>query len=523
MAKVVIDPITRIEGHLRITCEVENGKVKDAWNTCTLFRGFEIFMEGVDPRDTWHYAQRICGVCPTPHALNSAVAAEHAMGVDKVPDNARLIRNMLEATQIGYDSILWFYILNAFDYVNVPNAAKAKTADPQLRAIQEQLKAVLGSGQTNLFSNHYWDHPGYVLPAEVDLALTSHYLASIEAQQWANQACAVIAGKFPMIMNMAAGGVTQLPSIEDIVYYKDMMSRVKEFTETVMWPDLLAVAGAFPELATFGVGVGNHLTWGLLDGESQEPGDRVFPPGAIFAKTLKTEPVDPSKIALYTKHSYFADSMGGGRGPFEVGQAEIEFTDYPPIEGDELPSGKYDWTRAARYPSPSGADVPMEVGPLSEVLVAYLAKKPDVVRYVDEALAAVGAPGKPEVLLSNLGRVAARVIKARVNCDYALSWADELLNNLKAGDTECFIQGDHNATGEGVSGYDAPRGALSHHVRIADGKVTKYAAVPASNWNLAPRDDNGVRGPVEEALIGTPVVDPTKPLEILRTVHTFDP
>ena len=212
MTKVVIDPITRIEGHLRITVEVENGKVKDAWNTCTMFRGFEIFMETIDPRDTWHYAQRICGVCPNPHAINSATAAERAMGVAKVPDNARLVRNMLDACQVGYDSILWFYILNAFDYVNVPNVLNAKTTDPELLGIQNTVKGIATGGQTNLFSNHYWDHPGYVLPPEVDLLLTAHYLQSIQAQQWANEACAVIAGKFPMIMNMAAGGVTQLPA-----------------------------------------------------------------------------------------------------------------------------------------------------------------------------------------------------------------------------------------------------------------------------------------------------------------------
>jgi [NiFe] hydrogenase large subunit len=523
MTKVVIDPITRIEGHLRITCEVENGKVKDAWNTTTLFRGFEIFMEGIDPRDTWHYAQRICGVCPNPHAQNSATAAERAMGVDKVVDNARLIRNMLDATQLGYDSILWFYILNAFDYVNVPDVLNAKTADPQLLAIQERVKAIATSGQVNPFSNHYWDHPGYKLPPEVNLALTSHYLQAIEAQQWANQATAVIAGKFPMIMTMAAGGVTQLPDISDINYYLDRMDLVKQFTEQVMWPDLLAVAGAFPELATFGQGVGNFLTWGLLDDKSQDPYKRLFPRGAVFGGKLKVEKADPAEARLYTQHSYYDDAMGKGKKPFDVGQKAIQFDGYEPIDDESFPKGKYDWTRAARYPNPSGKDVPMEVGPLSEVLVAYLNGQPDVKKYVDEVLAAVGAAGKPEVLVSNLGRVAARVIKARVNTDHAAEWAMSLLENIKGGDTSCFTTPDVMRDGEGISGYDAPRGALSHYCRISGGKTTKYATVPASNWNLAPRDDMGQRGPVEEALVGTPVVDPSKPLEILRTVHTFDP
>jgi [NiFe] hydrogenase large subunit len=523
MTKVVIDPITRIEGHLRITCEVENGKVKDAWNTTTLFRGFEIFMEGIDPRDTWHYAQRICGVCPNPHALNSATAAERAMGVDKVVDNARLVRNMLDATQLGYDSILWFYILNAFDYVNVPDVLNAKTTDPQLLAIQERVKAIATSGQVNPFSNHYWDHPGYKLPPEVNLTLTSHYLQAIEAQQWANQAGAVIGGKFPMIMSIAAGGVTQLPDLSDINYYLDRMDLVKQFTETVMWPDLLAVAGAFPELATFGQGVGNFLTWGLLDDKSQDPEKRLFPRGAIFGGKLKVEKADPAEARLYTQHSYCDDAMGKGKKPFDVGQKAIQFDGYEPIDDESFPKGKYDWTRAARYPNPSGKDVPMEVGPLSEVLVAYLNGQPDVKKYVDQVLAAVGATGKPEILVSNLGRVAARVIKARVNMDHAAEWAMSLLENIKGGDTSCFSEVDVMRDGEGISGYDAPRGALSHYCRISGGKTTKYAAVPASNWNLAPRDDMGQRGPVEEALVGTPIADPSKPLEILRTVHTFDP
>jgi [NiFe] hydrogenase large subunit len=524
MTKVVIDPITRIEGHLRITVEVEGGKVKDAWNTCTLFRGFEIFMENIDPRDTWQYAQRICGVCPNPHAVNSATAAERAMGVEKVPDNARLVRNMLDATQVGYDSLLWFYILNAFDYVNVPDVVNAKTTDPQLMAIQSQVKTILASGQVNLFSNQYWDHPGYQkLPPEVNLVLTSHYIQSIEAQQWANQACAVIAGKFPMIMNMAAGGVTQLPNIEDVNYYLDRMQLVKEFTETVMWPDLLAVAGAFPELATFGQGCGNFLTWGSLEDKSQDPYKRILPRGAIFNKDLKVQKCDPAEARLYTKYSYYDDAMGAGKRPLEVGQKDIQFEKYPPIEGDAFPEGKYDWTRSARYPSPAGKDVPMEVGPLSEMLVAYASGQKEVVAYVDEVLAAIGMAGKPEVLISNLGRVAARVIKARVFNDHAAEWGMLLLENIKAGDYSVFTEPNLMAQGEGISGYDAPRGALSHYCRVSGGKVTRYAAVPASNWNLAPRDDSGVRGPVEEALIGTPVVDPTKPLEILRTVHTFDP
>ena len=524
MAKVVIDPVTRIEGHLRITCEVENGKVVDAWNTCTLFRGFEIFMEGIKPADTWQFAQRICGVCPTPHAINSATAAERAMGVEKVVDNARLVRNMLDTAQIGYDSILWFYILNAFDYVNVPDAANAKPTDPELKAIQAQVKAVLDSGQIGVFSNMYWDNPGYVLDAETNLLLTAHYLQAIEAQQWANQAAAVIAGKFPMIMTMAAGGMTQLPNLEEIIFYQDRMSLVKEFNETVMFNDLLAVAGAYKELANYGQGCGNYLTWGVMDDKSQDPYDRLLPRGGIFDRQLKVDKVDPKDAHIYTKYSYYPDDVGMGKTPLDASRRPSSSRRGRRLRAPEFPSGKYDWTRSARYPNPSAKDVPMEVGPLASILVAYVDGQKDVVKYVDQVLAALGATGKPEVLMSSLGRIAARVIKALVITDYALDWSAQLLANMKAGDTSIFTEPPNQAgDGSGVSGLDAPRGALSHYCEMKGGNVSRYAAVPASNWNFAPRDDDGVRGPVEQALIGTPVGNPEEPLEILRTVHTFDP
>lgn len=523
--KVVIDPVTRIEGHLRITCAVENGKVVDAWNTCTMFRGFEIFMKDRNPFDCWHFAMRICGVCPTPHGVVAATAAERAMGVGNVPDNARLVRNMLQASMIGYDHILWFYQLNAFDYVNVPDAINAKTNDPELIAIQNQLKAIATSGQVDIISNQWWSSPAYLLTPEQNLILTSHYLQAIQVQQFANQAAAVLAGKFPMIMTLAAGGVTNLPSIEAIIYYRDMMSQVKDFVDAVLWNDMLAVAAVYKNLATFGQGVGNFLSWGILDAKSQAMQDRVFPSGAIFkgALTNITQP-DPAKIQMFTKNSWFPDDLGAGKPPLDTGQEPQDFTQLPPITGPAFPSGKYDWTQAARYPDPSGNPVPMEVGPLAEVIIAYVKGEPLVKKYVDEVLAAIGAPGKPEVLVSNLGRVAARVIKARVNTDTALGWSDELLANVKAGDTTCWIDPpNRNGSGEGFGASDAPRGALSHYCRMENGKTTAWAAVPPSTWNLSPRDDKGVRGPVEQALIGTPVADVTAPIEIVRTVHTFDP
>ncbi|HEY3374762.1 MAG TPA: nickel-dependent hydrogenase large subunit [Candidatus Aquicultor sp.] len=521
MAKVVIDPVTRIEGHLRITAVVENGKVTDAWNTATLFRGFEIFMKGRDPRDSWHFAQRICGVCPTPHGTASAMAAEHAMGIEKVTDNARLVRNMMEAAQIAYDHILWFYILNAFDYVNVPNALNAKAATPALKAVQDRVMAVVKSGQLGPFANMFWDHPAYKLPAELDLELTAHYLSSIEIQQRANEATALMGGKFPMIMNNAAGGVTMLPRVEDIISYQTAMQDIQTFIDSVMLPDLLTIAPFYKDLATNGQGVGNYLSWGVLDEASQNPEDRLFPRGAIFDRKLALEKVDPDQVKMFTKSSFYADSQGAGKHPLDAGQELFQKDPaLPPLEGKALPVKKYDWTQAARYGSDNR---PMEVGPLAQVLVSYLAGRPEAKTLVDSTLKTLGVPGRVDLLMSNLGRIAARVIKAKINADNAVRWSNDLLNNVKAGKTDVFTDKAVPSTGTGVGAWDAPRGALSHYMRIANGKIGAYAAVPASNWNLSPRDDKGVRGPVEEALVGMPVVDPTKPLEILRVVHTFDP
>ncbi len=544
MAKVVIDPITRIEGHLRITTTVENGKVVDAWNSATLFRGFEVFMRDRHPNDCWHFAQRICGVCPTPHAHNSVLACERAMGVTKVPDNARLVRNMMDACQIAYDSILWFYVLNAFDYVNVPSTLLAKPATPTLKAVQAQLKALVASGQLGPFANMYWDNPGYKLPPDLNLELTAHYLASLEAQASANKAAAYLGGKFPMIMTYIPGGVNSVPTLDQIEFYRARMAEVADFTDTVMIPDLLAIAPYYLDLAKSGKGVGNYLTWGVLDTESQLPKDRVLPSGGIAAppaslfgsalvsgappRVASNEPsvfdVETDKTRIFAKYSFYSDEVGRGKPPLESYQEPIEYNPagLPPLESDKLPEGKYDWTRAARYEY-QGRMLPMEVGPLAEVLVAYLRGRPEVKALVDQVLAALGAPGQVQLLQSTLGRIAARVIKAKINVDSALAWADELEANIRKGDTQSFEPPPHPLEGVGAGGWDAPRGALCHYVEIKDGLTSRYAAVPASNWNLSPRDDSGQLGPLESALLGTSVANVDEPLEILRVVHSFDP
>ena len=432
------------------------------------------------------------------------------MGVDKVPDNARLVRNMLDATPARLRLASCGSTSSTRSTTSTcPTCSTPRPPTRSSSPSRSRSRPSPTSGQVNPFSNHYWDHPGYKLPPEVNLQLTAHYLQSIEAQQWANQAGAVIAGKFPMIMTMAAGGITQLPDSQDINYYLDRMDLVKQFTEQVMWPDLLAVAGAFPELATFGQGVGNFLTWGLLDDKSQDPYERGSSRAAASsAASSRSRRSTPPRRDSTRKYSYYDDSHGQGQEAVRRRpEGRSSSTAYPPIDGAELPERQVRLDPRGPLPQPGGKDVPMEVGPLSEVLVAYLDGQPDVVKYVDQVLAAVGAAGKPEVLVSNLGRVAARVIKARVNMDHAPS-GHAAAREHQGRRHRVLHEPERDADGEGICGYDAPRGALSHYCRIKGGKTTKYAAVPASNWNLAPRDDMGSRGPVEEALVGTPVVDP---------------
>jgi len=444
------------------------------------------------------------------------------MGIDKVPDAARIFRNMMEATHIGYDHILWFYHLNAFDYVNVPNALNATPTTAPLKALQAQLKTFVDSGQLGPFANHWWDHAAYKLPPELDLELTGHYLQALDVQQTANDAQAFLGGKFPMVMNYAPGGMQHIPSIEQVQYYIGQMAKVKDFVDTVMVPDLLAIAPYYLDLAGSGQGHGNYLTWGIFDDESQDPKNRVFPSGAIFDQQItNVQDADLDEIRMYTKHSWYADDVGGGKHPLDAGQEPVQFTQLDNMtDQNTFPTDKYDWTQAARY----GAEMrPMEVGPLADVLVAYGSGRKEVVDLVNGTLAAIGQAGKPQVLMSNLGRIAARVLRAKINADFAQQWADEMLAAIGSGATKAWEPAEVPQSGEGAGGWSAPRGALAHFMRIENGVIGQYAAVPPSNWNLSPRDDKDVRGTLEEALIGLPVEEVERPLEILRVVHTFDP
>ncbi|MFQ5751132.1 MAG: nickel-dependent hydrogenase large subunit [bacterium] len=509
MAKrVVIDPFTRLEGHLRIEVEVEGGKVKDAWSTSPLFRGMEIVLKGRDPRDAYYLSQRICGVCPISHGHCSTYGLEEAFGVTP-PDNARIIRNIIEGAQYVHSHILAFYHLHALDYVDIVSALQAKPKEASLKKVQAKIQAFVASGQLGPFANAYWGHPAYKLPAELNLLAVAHYLEALEMQAKASQLLALFGGKFPHMMTCVPGGVTVTP---DVNMLGDALSRVKElktWVDEVYIPDVLAVAPYYLDWAGIGKSHANYLAWGVFEDESWNKQKRLLPPGAVFAGQLKVEEVKPEEVTEYVSHSWYTDESGA-LNPSE-GVTEPKYSDLSTND-------KYSWCKAPRFKEQA-----MEVGPLARMLVAYLSGNEKAQKLINDTLAALGVPGKPQVLLSTLGRVGARALECKLIADAMMDWSMELIENFKGGQTDLWAEYDIPDSAQGVGMWEAPRGALAHWNTIEGGRLKNYQVISPSTWNFSPRDDKGVRGPVEEALIGTPVIDAEKPVEVLRVVHSYDP
>lgn len=528
MARTVIDPVTRIEGHLRVECEVQDNKVTDAWVSGTLYRGMETVLLGRSPEDAFYVSQRICGVCPISHSHASAQATEDALGI-RIPDGGRLVRNILECAQYLHSHILWFYNLTALDYVNPVNALSADIADTyalaqtagtrvaDFGAVATRLKAFVDNGQLSIFTGHYWDHPGYVLPPELDLIATAHYLEALEMQAVANEIVAIIAGKFSHPMTSVPGGTAFVPSadkLDDILF---RLVRVKEFIDTALIPDTLAIAPFILGATEYGAGTGNFLSWGVFEKSSLVPEERYLPRG--FAQGLSAETVAPADVNEFVKHSWYESKTG--LNPAE-GETKAKFTSYDT-------EAQYSWGKAVRCKGKS-----TEVGPLARMIVAYLAEKggTDLVdgatgvrtpaALIDSTLEALGVGGKPEVLVSLLGRVAARNLEAAYIADLSLVFVNQLIEALRGGDA-AFWKAASGDSGAGVGAWEAPRGSVAHWIGINGGKIDHYQVVAPTTWNTAPRDDDDVRGPLEEALVGAPVADPERPLELLRIAHSFDP
>lgn len=528
MARTVIDPVTRIEGHMRVEVEVKDNEVVDAWVSGTLYRGMETVLLDRSPEDAFYVSQRICGVCPISHSHASAQATESALGIT-IPEGGRLVRNILECAQYLHSHILWFYNLTGLDYVSPVNALKANIADTyaladaagtrqaDFGAIAKRLTAFAENGQLSILSGHYWDHPGYALPPELDLIATSHYLEALEMQAVANEVVAIVAGKFSHPMTSVPGGTAFVPTVDKLDDILFRLVRVKEFIDTALIPDTLAIAPFILDAATYGGGTGNFLSWGVFEKSDLVPENRYLPRG--FAQGLKLDAgVSPDDVTEYTAHSWYESPTG--LNPAQ-GETKANFTEYNTDE-------KYSYGKAARCKDKSS-----EVGPLARMVVAYLAEKggmdvaggADVrtpAKLIDGTLKALGLEGKPEVLVSLLGRVAARNLEAAYIADIALVFVNELIAALKGGEAK-FWQAAETDKGAGVGAWEAPRGSVAHWIGVNGGKIDHYQIVAPTTWLIAPRDDNGVRGPMEEGFVGVPVADTEKPLELLRVAHSFDP
>ncbi|HVY62896.1 MAG TPA: nickel-dependent hydrogenase large subunit [Planctomycetota bacterium] len=545
--RIVVDPLTRIEGHLRIEAKVEDGRIAEAWSACTMWRGLENILKGRDPRDAWVFTQRICGVCTTVHAIASVRAVEDALGV-QVPENAQIIRELIAGLQALQDHVIHFYHLHALDWVDVVSALSAdpqktsalaqsisnyeKSSTNYFAGVKARLKGFVDGGQLGPFDNAYWGHPAYKLPPEANLMAVAHYLEALTWQREVIQGHAILGGKNPHLQTFLVGGMAlpvdpdsqQALNMQKIDQLRSLFAQAKKFVEEVYIPDVLAVAPFYKEWAGIGGGVGNYLSYGdYPTGAKLDPNKVFFQRGIILGKDLsKVHPFDPAKVSEFVSRSWYHYSGGDEHGFHPLkGETDPVYTGpRPPYEHLEVDK-KYSWLKAPRYD-----DKPMEVGPLARMLVAYASGHERVKQVVNLVLGKLGVG--PEALFSTLGRTAARAIETLIIAEQMQGWLDRLADNmghgqLQTADKEAFDPSTWPREAEGFGWHEAPRGALGHWIRIENGKIARYQCVVPSTWNGGPRDAKGQAGPYEQALVGTPIADPEKPLEILRTIHSFDP
>lgn len=543
MARITIDPITRIEGHLRIDAVVDQGAVTKAWASCSMWRGIEQILLGRDPREAWFFTQRFCGVCTTVHAIASVRAIEDALGMT-IPANAQYIRNLILIAHALHDHIVHFYHLSALDYVDVstiPSADPAKAASiaqslsdwngnsvQEMRKVQKKIQGLLDSGQLGIFSNGYWGHSAMQLPPEVSLLATSHYLQALNFQRQSNKVVAILGSKTPHIQNLTVGGVMNAINLDsqgalnmDRLYMiKDLLAEVATFVREVYFPDACAIAAFYPEWFEIGAGVRNYLAVPDLP---TDPASTAFdiPGGTIFDGDLASvraianvrDPYWREGVVEDVTHAWYEGS--GAQHPWR-GETKPDYTDFQD-------DGKYSWVKAPRFQGR-----PMQVGPLASVLTGYALGDVATRKYTDMALGIVSSVAKRKITIdhmhSTMGRQLARAIRTMVLADLAERHWELLANNILGGDTLIF-EGFQFPKGriEGVGFHEAPRGTLSHWAVIEDGILANYQAVVPTTWNASPRDEDETPGPYEASLLGNPVADPERPLELLRTVHSFDP
>ena len=542
--RISIDPITRIEGHLRIDCEIENGVVTNAWSSGTMWRGMENIVKGSDPRDAWMIMQRICGVCTTVHAIISVRAVEDALGA-KVPVNAQYIRNMILSAHSMHDHIVHFYQLSAMDWVDITAALNAdpdKAAEMlkgvstwglnsanEFRNVQNKIKSLVESGQLGIFANGYFGHPAMKLPPEVNLIAVAHYLQALECQRDCNRIVALLGGKTPHIQNLAIGGVANpinldsqsVLNLERLMFVKSCIDRLNDFVTQVYRVDAAIIAAYYPEWLNLGKTSGNYLSVPEypIDGDNSK---FVLTGGYIENFDISTfRPITQQKdefvvkgIKESGKHAWYEDDE-----PLEpwAGLTRPKYTGWQ----DE---GKYSWVKA-----PSFYGKVVEVGPLAYLMCNLANENKDTLHHFNHIKGLYEKLSSNTLSVDHLHSTLGRIIARTVHCCVLNNILEQqwklLVDNIGTGDTVAYLKTDIPQTGEfkGVGFGEVPRGMLSHWVVVKNGKIENYQAVVPSTWNAGPRNQNDEMGPYELSIIGTPVADPTKPLEVVRTIHSFDP
>jgi hydrogenase large subunit len=553
---IVVDPVTRIEGHLRIEAEYDGSTITRASSSGTMVRGIEIILRGRDPRDAWAFAQRICGVCTLVHGVASVRAVEDALRYE-IPINAQLIRNLMIAVQFVHDHVMHFYHLHALDWVDVVSALKAdpkatstlaqsisdypRSSPGYFADVQTRIKKLVESGQLGIFANAYWGSPLYKLPPEANLMAVAHYLDALAWQREIVKLQTIFGGKNPhpnlvvggspaaISVHTGSGTGTTAVNLVGLQKVANVIEQIRGFVTQVYLPDTLTIASFYKDCFTkgYGEGVGNFLTYGdFSQAGTQDPASFFVPRGAILGRDLShIEEVDlkaDAEIQEFVAHSWYHYQGGKDAGlhPWQ-GETELKYSGPQPPYANLDTAASYSWIKSPRWKGHA-----METGPLARVLMLYANHHEPTVALVEQSLKQLDLP--LESLYSTMGRTAARALEAKLLGDAMPHWFDSLMANIEAGDVRTFNDAlwepsTWPAHAKGVGFEEAPRGSLAHWIVIDDGKITNYQAVVPTTWNAGPRDAAGVEGPYEASLKGHHILDPKQPLEILRTIHSFDP
>ena len=496
MEKITIDPITRIEGHLKVEVTVDNGEVKEAHVAGTLFRGWEIILKDRDPRDASQLTQRVCGVCPAAHATASVFALDNAFGIEKsIPDNARIIRNLILGSNFLQSHILHFYHLASLDFFDVAALSDYEGSDPDLIS----LKKFLGRGELSPFAPRY--EGDYRLDKKKNREFAAHYIKALEIRRKCHEMLAIFGGKMPHSVTMVAGGVTEKPTPDKIASFLWRLNEIRDFIDNFYLPDTLSLIKPYEDHLYAGSSYDNFICYGAFNLSSDEidqtKRERLFLQGVV--KDGSYQPLDMADVKEYLKHSWYSEDT----------------TPLHPSEGKTVPNVKkekgYSWIKAPRC-----KNFPCEVGPAARMIVGYYGGKEKIKKAVESVLSEIG--GKPSLLSSTLGRHIARALDAKVIADSMAEWVLE----LKV-DEPVYTPHSLPEEAEGMGITEAPRGALGHWIKVKNKVIDRYQLVVPTTWNASPKDDLNQPGPMEKALLGLKVKDSKNPFEVVRCVRSFDP